>query len=121
VALSHTWVCDCHSFVVVVVRSELPSYDLIVKALLSGEGIESLPQVCRLTPGDYRIDCGLACWVGGAWVTCVCVCVCICICACVCLCVAGIPVQPMLAKPTKGISEVRDVMLYIIPQLGMDV
>ncbi|KAK0569384.1 ATP-dependent DNA ligase Cdc17 [Tilletia horrida] len=51
------------------VYSELPSYDLIVPALLE-VGIEGLPDRCKLTP--------------------------------------GVPLKPMLAKPTKAIGEVLD-------------
>ncbi|CDW98621.1 hypothetical protein [Sporisorium scitamineum] len=51
------------------VYSELPSYDLVVPALLKG-GVEGLRQECKLTP--------------------------------------GVPLKPMLAKPTKAISEVLD-------------
>ncbi|SPO32068.1 probable CDC9 - DNA ligase I [Ustilago trichophora] len=51
------------------VYSELPSYDLVIPALLKG-GVEGLRQECKLTP--------------------------------------GVPLKPMLAKPTKAISEVLD-------------
>lgn len=51
------------------VYSELPSYDLVIPALLKG-GIEGLRAECKLTP--------------------------------------GVPLKPMLAKPTKAISEVLD-------------
>jgi DNA ligase 1 len=51
------------------VFSELPSYDLMIPALLSG-GWPSLRDKCKLTP--------------------------------------GVPLKPMLAKPTKSISEVLD-------------
>ncbi len=51
------------------VYSELPSYDLVVPALLKG-GVEGLRSECKLTP--------------------------------------GVPLKPMLAKPTKAISEVLD-------------
>lgn len=51
------------------VYSELPSYDLVVPALLKG-GVEHLRSECKLTP--------------------------------------GVPLKPMLAKPTKAISEVLD-------------
>ena len=51
------------------VYSEMPNYELIIKALLA-HGIDELPQHARLT--------------------------------------AGVPVKPMLAKPTKGLSEVLD-------------
>ena len=49
--------------------SELPSYDIVVLALLEG-GWETLRERCKLTP--------------------------------------GVPLKPMLAKPTKSISEVLD-------------
>ncbi|TIA77958.1 hypothetical protein E3P77_04043 [Wallemia ichthyophaga] len=55
--------------VVKQVYSELPSYDMIVPALLDG-GIDDLQERCHLTP--------------------------------------GIPLKPMLAKPTKAVSEVLD-------------
>ncbi|SJX65909.1 probable CDC9-DNA ligase I [Sporisorium reilianum f. sp. reilianum] len=51
------------------VYSELPSYDLVIPALLKG-GVEGLRDECKLTP--------------------------------------GVPLKPMLAKPTKAISEVLD-------------
>ena len=51
------------------VFSELPSYDIVVPALLEG-GWETLRERCKLTP--------------------------------------GVPLKPMLAKPTKSISEVLD-------------
>jgi DNA ligase-1 len=50
-------------------HSELPNYDLVVPALMTG-GVESLHSVCKLTP--------------------------------------GVPLKPMLAKPTKAITEVLD-------------
>ena len=49
--------------------SELPSYDLVIPALLT-HGINSLGSTCKLTP--------------------------------------GVPLKPMLAKPTKAIGEVLD-------------
>ncbi|GAA5877288.1 hypothetical protein JCM8547_002629 [Rhodosporidiobolus lusitaniae] len=52
------------------VFSEIPSYDLVVPALLSEKGVKGLREACQLTP--------------------------------------GIPLKPMLAKPTKAISEVLD-------------
>lgn len=55
--------------VVKAVFSELPSYDLVIPALIKG-GIKGLRENCKLTP--------------------------------------GVPLKPMLAKPTKAISEVLD-------------
>ncbi|KAM0751748.1 ATP-dependent DNA ligase [Meredithblackwellia eburnea MCA 4105] len=55
--------------VVKQVFSELPSYDIVIPALLD-KGISGLKEACHLTP--------------------------------------GIPLKPMLAKPTKAISEVLD-------------
>lgn len=49
--------------------SELPSYDLVIPALLT-RGISNLRSICKLTP--------------------------------------GVPLKPMLAKPTKAIGEVLD-------------
>lgn len=51
------------------IKSELPSYDLVVPALLE-DGVEGLRNHCKLTP--------------------------------------GVPLKPMLAKPTKAIGEVLD-------------
>ena len=51
------------------IASELPSYDLVVPALLS-DGVDGLRTKCKLTP--------------------------------------GVPLKPMLAKPTKSITEVLD-------------
>lgn len=55
--------------IVKAVFSELPSYDLVIPALLKG-GVEGLRDECKLTP--------------------------------------GVPLKPMLAKPTKAITEVLD-------------
>ncbi|WAQ83893.1 hypothetical protein PtA15_4A342 [Puccinia triticina] len=55
--------------IVKAVFSEIPSYDLVIPALLQG-GIRGLRENCKLTP--------------------------------------GVPLKPMLAKPTKAISEVLD-------------
>jgi DNA ligase-1 len=55
--------------IVKAVFSEIPSYDLVIPALLQG-GIKGLRENCKLTP--------------------------------------GVPLKPMLAKPTKAISEVLD-------------
>ncbi|KNZ51081.1 DNA ligase [Puccinia sorghi] len=55
--------------IVKAVFSEIPSYDLVIPALLKG-GIKGLREHCKLTP--------------------------------------GVPLKPMLAKPTKAISEVLD-------------
>ncbi|KAL7418448.1 ATP-dependent DNA ligase Cdc17 [Cryptotrichosporon argae] len=55
--------------VVKSIYSELPTYDLIVPALMK-VGVEGLPGHCKLTP--------------------------------------GVPLKPMLAKPTKAITEVLD-------------
>ena len=51
------------------ISSELPSYDLVIPALLEA-GIDGLKDKCKLTP--------------------------------------GVPLKPMLAKPTKAIGEVLD-------------
>ncbi|KAF8321224.1 DNA ligase I [Clavulina sp. PMI_390] len=55
--------------IVKAVYSELPTYDMVVPALLKG-GIAGLREECKLTP--------------------------------------GVPLKPMLAKPTKAITEVLD-------------
>ncbi|KAG9122124.1 hypothetical protein FRC07_001634, partial [Ceratobasidium sp. 392] len=61
--------CDEGADILKSVYSEIPSYDIVVPALLSG-GMETLRDKCKLTP--------------------------------------GIPLKPMLAKPTKAIGEVLD-------------
>jgi DNA ligase 1 len=55
--------------IVKAVFSELPSYDIVIPALLEGDW-KNLREKCKLTP--------------------------------------GVPLKPMLAKPTKSISEVLD-------------
>ncbi|QRV78457.1 ATP-dependent DNA ligase [Ceratobasidium sp. AG-Ba] len=61
--------CDEGAEILKSVYSEIPSYDIVIPALLSG-GMENLRSACKLTP--------------------------------------GIPLKPMLAKPTKAIGEVLD-------------
>ncbi|KAG8712971.1 hypothetical protein FRC08_013845 [Ceratobasidium sp. 394] len=61
--------CDEGAEILKSVYSEIPSYDIVIPALLSG-GMENLRAACKLTP--------------------------------------GIPLKPMLAKPTKAIGEVLD-------------
>jgi len=58
-----------NNLVILGPHSELPSYDLVIPALLE-HGIDGLKKQCKLTP--------------------------------------GIPLKPMLAKPTKAIGEVLD-------------
>ncbi|KAK4701184.1 DNA ligase 1, partial [Phenoliferia sp. Uapishka_3] len=60
---------EAGSEIVKQVFSEIPSYDLVIPALLE-QGIHHLKEICYLTP--------------------------------------GIPLKPMLAKPTKAITEVLD-------------
>ncbi|CCO35623.1 DNA ligase 1 [Rhizoctonia solani AG-1 IB] len=61
--------CDEGVEILKSVFSEIPSYDIVIPALLTG-GMDSLRENCKLTP--------------------------------------GIPLKPMLAKPTKAIGEVLD-------------
>ncbi|KAK4685375.1 DNA ligase 1, partial [Tremellales sp. Uapishka_1] len=64
------------------VYSELPNYDLIIPALLK-TGVEGLNEICKLTPGmSTRVNKELMS--------------------------LGVPLKPMLAKPTKAIGEVLD-------------
>ncbi len=65
------------------VFSELPNYDIIVPRLIT-HGFEDLQQVCKLTPGMRTHSFFRS------------------------LTDVGIPLKPMLAKPTKSISEVLD-------------
>src|SRR5271156_4516641 len=58
-----------HVFTMLTRRSELPSYDVIIPAVLE-HGIFNLRENCKLQP--------------------------------------GVPLKPMLAKPTKSITEVLD-------------
>ena len=64
--------------------SELPCYDKIIPVLLE-KGIEELPQHCKMTPGMHMIHLRIQ-----ASQT------------------LGIPLKPMLAHPTKSLTEVLD-------------
>jgi len=59
----------CGSYSFADPRSELPTYDKVIPAILEA-GIDQLRKTCKLTP--------------------------------------GVPLKPMLAKPTKAIGEVLD-------------
>lgn len=77
-------------------HSEMPSYDEILPALLRG-GIEEMTKTCTLRPGALR---SRVCGERGEQP-----------CRrspCGCRRVPGVPVSPMLAKPTHGVSEVLD-------------
>ena len=66
----------------------MPNYDLIIPALLAG-GVEDLKENCRLTPGSYN-----QLWTDDPEAD--------------QLTSPGVPLKPMLAKPTKAIGEVLD-------------
>ncbi|PPQ80838.1 hypothetical protein CVT25_001963 [Psilocybe cyanescens] len=61
--------CIARALIILWLNSELPTYDLVIPALLE-VGIDGLREKCKLTP--------------------------------------GVPLKPMLAKPTKAIGEVLD-------------
>lgn len=74
-------------------RSEIPSYNLVIPALLD-KGMANLKEACSLTPGRFCFDSILGSAPRAALTSrpeC-----------------AGIPLKPMLAKPTKAITEVLD-------------
>lgn len=60
--------------------SELPNYELIIPALMEG-GVHHLRENCKLTPGKEQRGIPDP---------------------------TGVPLKPMLAKPTKAIGEVLD-------------
>lgn len=69
-----------------LVQSELPSYDLVIPSLLE-VGIDGLKDKCSLTPSRYLFSHDTRNVLTKR---------------------AGIPLKPMLAKPTKAIGEVLD-------------
>lgn len=68
-----------------IAHSELPNYDMIIPALMKG-GIQGLEEHCKLTPGKLVLNEGVYLPADDQ----------------------GVPLKPMLAKPTKAIGEVLD-------------
>ncbi|KAJ3193123.1 tRNA ligase [Irineochytrium annulatum] len=67
------------------VYCQMPNYELLIPALID-KGVTELPNSCKLTPGAYIIALMIS-------VSCA-------------LVRAGVPLKPMLAHPTKSITEV---------------
>lgn len=76
-------------------RSEMPNYDAIIPVMLK-EGIDELPNHCKLTPGTDQSPFCLIPPAKSFLLEIILNCVYF----------PGVPLRPMLAHPTKGVGEV---------------